>query len=523
LQQNRSAAAGLTGERLSNEDLFQFQKLFRQGLKNNNIDLADRRMGGGQVVAQVGVGRGSNLKDLTAEDAIVVAAADLHEEAPVWWMRVKQAAERGVTVVTINVRPTRLDDYASHCLRYRPGEALALVSQLVSSARVETESANGNLVAAAADALVKARNLVAFYGGEGLSYDETETLAKLLGNLLLVKNGNSHVGQVNNGLIPVWPYNNSQGARDMGIHPLLGPGYTTIEDGGLDAAGIYAGAASGAVKALYVLGADPVGDGLMEGRGELEFLVVQELFLTETAALADVVLPAQSWAERDGTFTNGERRVQRYYPSIMPIGQSRPDWQILAQIGERIGLGKPAFAASLMFRDLAKAVPQYKSMDYRSLARVEKQWPDVGGEDLYYGGNAYNNRSGLGEQWPASAEAGAVPPFDVPDVKSAVPDGLILIGTKALYSAGTLLGYSQVIASRVARPVLVLHAADAADLQLAAGDQVAVTLDNQTVTVELEVVHRAVLGVGLLRGVKVLPGALSAQISKLEQAEKELA
>ncbi len=72
------------------------------------------------------------------------------------------------------------------------------------------------------------------------------------------------------------------------------------------------------VKALYVLGADPVGDGLMAGRGKLDFLVVQELFLTETAREADVVLPAQSWAEREGTFTNGERRVQRYYPAIQP-------------------------------------------------------------------------------------------------------------------------------------------------------------------------------------------------------------
>src|SRR5690606_11939769 len=102
---------------------------------------------------------------------------------------------------------------------------------------------------------------------------------------------------------------------DMGIHPAFGPGYVAMS-AGRDAADIYAGAADGRVTALYVMGADPVGDGLMDGRGKLGFLVVQELFLTETAALADVVLPAQSWAEREGTFASGERRVQRYYPAI---------------------------------------------------------------------------------------------------------------------------------------------------------------------------------------------------------------
>jgi predicted molibdopterin-dependent oxidoreductase YjgC len=87
---------------------------------------------------------------------------------------------------------------------------------------------------------------------------------------------------------------------------------------------------------------------------------VQELFLTETAKLADVVLPAQSWAEREGTFTSGERRVQRYYPAIPAMGEARPDWQILAQLSERVGMGKPPFAASLVFKEIAAAVPQYR-------------------------------------------------------------------------------------------------------------------------------------------------------------------
>ena len=170
--------------------------------------------------------------------------------------------------------------------------------------------------------------------------------------------------------------------------------------------------------ALYVMGADPIGDGLMVGREALDFLVVQELFLTPTAAAADVVLPAQSWAERDGTFTSGERRVQRYYPAIQPAGKSRPDWQILGQIGERIGIGKPPIAAGQIFTEMAKTTPQYKGISYRTLARVEPQWPIVSDDDAYYGGNVIANRSGLGQQWPL-ARRRSVEQFDVGDQEHA--------------------------------------------------------------------------------------------------------
>ncbi|MCP4356597.1 MAG: NADH-quinone oxidoreductase subunit NuoG, partial [Chloroflexi bacterium] len=420
-------AAGLSGDRLSNEDLFMFQKLLREGVKTPHVDLGNRRLLGGDVTAQVGISSDSNLADLGAGDAIIVVASDLHEEEPIWWLRTKQAAERGAILVTVNVRPTRLDKFAAHTIQYKPGQVVATVRQLVNATKVDTDSTDPDGIAAAADALIKANNIVAFYGAEGLTLPETEALAQLLGNLLLVKAEEAHAGRKNNGLIAVWPHNNTQGAWDMGIHPAYSPGYKALDNPGRDAATIYAGVKSGEVKALYVAGTDPVGDGRLANRGQLEFLVVQELFLTETAQLADVVLPAQSWAERDGTFTSGERRVQRYYPAIQPLGECREDWRIFAQIGEKLGLGKPAFAASLIFRDISKAVPQYKGMDYRSLARVEEQWPIIGRDDLYYGGTSYENKSGLGQQWAAAAESGNVNLFEVGETAVANINGLSLV------------------------------------------------------------------------------------------------
>ncbi len=518
LQQHKTAVAGLAGDRLSNEDLYLFQKLFREGLGSNNIDLANRRLAGGDVVAQVGLASGSNLKELGAGDAVLVVATDLHEEAPVWWLRVKQAAERGAVVVVANLRPTRLDKFATHRLHYAPGEALSTIRQLVNLAKVEMETADSDPLAAAADALIKAKNMVVFYGSEGLTYEETDALARLLANLLLVKNGEGHVGRPNNGLIPVWPHSNTQGAWDMGVHPAFAPGCKPVSEPGLRATDIYAGVADGSLKALFVIGADPVGDGLMADRGQLDFLVVQELFMTKTAELADVVLPAQSWAEREGTFTTGERRVQRYYMAIPPIGDSRPDWQILAQINERVGLGKPAFAASLVFNEIAKVVPQYKGMDYRSLARVEKQWPDVGGEDLYYGGTAHENRSGLGQQWACVAESATVERFDVAEQPVIVRDGLQLVRVAALYTSGTLIEQSPVLHHRMARPTIQLAHADATALGLADDDRAEVTVNSVTYETAVRVNEQVPAGLVLLSGVPYIAGLTTAQIRKLETA-----
>lgn len=512
-----TAVAGLSGDRVSNEDLFLFQKLFRQGVKSSNVGLAAPRLAGGDVVAKVGVRHEATVDNPTRlgkGDAILVVASDLHEEEPVWWLRVKQAAQRGATLVVLNLRPTRLDKYATYALRYAPGTAVQTVRQLLNAAKVEVEKTETDLVAAA-QALVKAKNLVAYYGSEGVTYAETEAIARLLANLLLIKTGNvAHVGRPNNGLIPVWPHNNTQGAWDMGVHPRLEPGYKPAKNPGLEAMAVYEGVGNGRLKALYLMAADPVGDGLLPGRGQLEFLVVQELFLTPTAALADVVLPAQSWAERDGTFTSGERRVQRYYPAIPPVGQSRPDWQILTQLGERLGQGKAHLSASLVFRDLAKAVAAYKNMEYRTLAKVEKQWPNVGGADLYYGGNAYENRSGLGQQWPATADTGKVEPFDVPEVKSAAPKGLVVVRISALYTPGTLNQHSPVLATRLASPTLWLHPADAAGLKLSPGQSARVTLNGRTVSAQVQVNGQAPAGVALLRGVPYVPGTAVADIHK---------
>ena len=533
LQEHKEAVAGLSGDRLSNEDQFLFQKLLREGLGSPHIDQAQARIGGADVVAQVGLSSDSNLLGLGEGDTILVVASDLHQEAPVWWLRVKQATDRGAKLVVLNARPTRLDRHAAHILPYAAGSGVPLAHQLLNAARVATNGEETDPLQAAAATLVNARHLVAFYGGEGLAFDDTETLARILANLLLLKNeaGVNHVGRANNGLVAVWPHNNTQGAWDMGIRPDAGPGYQPLAGTGMGAAQIYDAVASGALGALYVMGADPIGDGLLADRGQLDFLVVQELFLTATAREADVVLPARSWAEREGTFTTGERRVQRFYPAIAGGGDRLSDWQILARLGEQMGLGKPHFAAGLVFREIAETVPQYAGMSYRSLGRVVEQWPYVGGEDLYYGGTSYDNKSGVGQQWPAAAdvEGNMVDIFELPVVQAetGVPaeleEGLTAIAITDLYRSGTLIDHSEVLASRIVAPYLLLHAADAAQLGVQHEDVVDVEVADQHLRLQAQVGGaRAVSGLALIGGLALAPGRAALRIVAVEKREARL-
>ncbi len=503
LRSHAVATAGLAGDRLSNEDLYLFQKLFRVGLnKNNNLDLANKRLAGGDVTSVVGLGSGSNLGQLGRGDAILVAACDLHAAEPIWWLRVKQAAQRGATLVVMNVRPTRLDRFAAYRLHYRPGEALGAIQRALASDEP------------AMQALRAATNLVAFYGYDGLSYAETDALARLLGNFVWQT---EHVGRPNNGLIAVWPHNNTQGAWDMGVNPRWQPGYKEGRDSGWDAEAIYAGVESGAVQALYVVGADPVQDGWMAGRGKLAFLVVQELFLTATAQLADVVLPAQSWAERDGTYTSGERRVQRFYPAVTKVGDSRPDWQITAQILCEITAGaeKVPFAASLVFgREIAKNVRPYKGMDYRSLAQVVEQFPKISGNDPYYGGTGYENTAGIGQQWAVEAEAKKPKKgFDLPPLTGAPAQGLTLIWAPAVYQPGSLLRHSTLLVERMPRPALRLHPDNAAALGVIDGATITLYLPGWRQPVAAVVDPATPPGVGLVQGVAFRTGLAQAELA----------
>ncbi len=528
LQSTGSDIAGIAGGRLSNEDYYALQKLIR-GRGSNDLSAYPLHVAGAEFTAQVGVGVGTNIADLGEGDAIMVVASNLHEEAPIWWLRVKAAAERGAEVIVINGRYTRLDDFATHSIRYDYGDEVSTINAMLGTRKPKPgRDVNGldaaydqakNLKASgelksAAKAFAEAENAIILVGGEGVGPAASHNLTQAAANLLMAT---GHVGKPNNGLIVVWDAANSQGAFDMGFNSRFGPGYQALETPGLDYPGIFAALESGKIKVLLIAGADPVFDDLAaeEALSNTKAdVIVMDMFLTETAQLADVVLPIQSIAEGEGTYTSGERRVQRFFQAIEPVGESKSVWKIAQLIEERMDGEKPAVAASLVFKEITGQVPQYAGLTYQGLAQVEDQWPDVSGEDLYYGGTAFQNFSGLGKQWPTAAEDPGAALYAAPAAAAGKSltgkeNTFVVVPVKALYDREMVVTKSEVIQGRVPMPHAALNPDDAYRLGIVPGHIVALTVSGR-------IIHlMAITDANVSPGLALIPRRLEKQIAPL--------
>ena len=448
------------GGRLANEDLFNLSKL----VKGLGADAAlYSRMAGGELIAKVGVGQGTNFSDMGSGTAILVVSSDLQEESPIWWLRVKQAVDRGATLIVVNPRPTKLDRYARHQVRYPYGSEAVVMQAMGNALSAKRPELAGKPlgtglmreVEAAAQAFSQAENGVILFGSEGIGLEASQALAQACANLLVITN---HTGRPNNGLVAVWPEGNTQGAWDIGFAPLA-----DLETGIQSA------------KALYIVGADPVGDNpaLAQAIRSVGFVLVQELFLTETAKLADVVLPAQAFTEREGTYTSGERRVQRFYPAIPSRPGTLPDFVITSRIGERLGMAIEGRSAVLVMNQIAADLPDYKDVSYQKLAEVKEQWPIVGRQDLYYGGTTYENRQGMGVQLMPAAQRGEaaslawVQPVEIP----TEADSLLAVPVTRLYDRGRTVTSSKVLMPRIPEPYVCLHPSDGQQLGIQDGEK----------------------------------------------------
>ena len=488
----------LAGGRLSNEDLFNLRQL-TAGLGGETVLYTS--MAGGDLTAHVGLGLGTNFSEMGPETAILVVACDLEEEAPIWWLRVKQAAERGAKLIVLNPRPTKTDRSATDVLRYPYGsEATAVLALLnaLSTKRPDLPEAGQALARdpefqSVAKVFAGAQNGVVIFGSEGTSLESSQALAQACANLLIVTD---HVGRANNGLLGVWQRVNDQGAWDMGFHPI-----PNLKESMKTA------------SALYIVAADPAGDdpSLAEAA---DFLVVQDLFLTGTAKLADVVLPVQAFTEREGSFTSGERRVQRFYPAIPGTPGSFADFSISAQIGQRLGMNMESRNAASVMAQIASQIPDYAGLSYTKLAEVVEQWPIVGREDLYYGGTSYENRQGIGIQLAPAAQRGA--PVSLSWIQPAqagsnqatsAPTGLIAVPVTRLYDRGQTLLPSKILQLRLPEPYVALNPAEAGRLKIEDGATVEVSVAGIVARVTVR------LDEGLPEGVVLTPRSLGMPIT----------
>ena len=435
----------LASGRLSNEDLFNLKTLAEhsEGKAYLYSDMA-----GGELTSLVGVGAGTNFGKMGAGTTIVVVASDLYEEAPIWYLRVKQAAARGATLIVLNPRETKLDKYASFVVRYAYGDEAKTVSDLGKKSKIS-------------DAFINAENAVILYGSEGLGVSGSASLAAACAKLL---QETEHVGKPNNGLIGVWSRANDQGAWEIGLN---------VEE---DLAKVLKG------KAVYIVGADPVADDpkLAKALEGAEFVVVQDVIETATTEIADVVLPAQAFTEREGTLTSGERRVQRFYPAVPVTGEAKPDFSITSQIARHMGVILEGTSITALFDILADSVKSFEGLTYAKLAEVKEQWPIVGRSDLYYGGTTYENKQGMGVHLSASAERGEK--LSIPRVqKEAAPrpkeNELLAVPVTKLYDRGTTITSTELLDQRVGEASISLHPDAAQSLGVAVGQTVNISFN----------------------------------------------
>ncbi len=342
----------LASGRLSNEDLFNLKQL--ANCLHGDALLYDS-LPGGELTTTHGVTAGTNIGDMGAGTTILVAAADLYHQAPLWFLRVKQAVDRGARLIIFHTEPSRLDKYALkvvHCPKGEVADNITAMAQELKSSLAEND------------------NLVVFFGSDG-----TPALAQACADLV-----EDRRGKPNNGLIGVWHRGNDQAAWEMG--------YKT----GTDLADAIKG------KVVYIAAADPAGDDsrLASALGAAKAVIVQELFLTPTARLADVVLPALAFTEREGSYTSGERRVQRFTPALSVINKGRADFSLTALVADELGIDLEGGSPRKVLDRMAVMIPAFTGISYAKLSEVHEQWPIIGRADLYYGGTSYQNTQGLG-------------------------------------------------------------------------------------------------------------------------------
>jgi len=435
----------LASGRLSNEDLFNLKSLADHA---GGKAYLYSHMAGGELTSLVGVGAGTNFATMGAGTTILVVASDLYQEAPIWYLRVKQAKERGATLIVMNPRETKLDRFASFKVRYEYGDEARTVHDLTKKSKE-------------GDALLKSENVVILYGSEGLGVLGSQSLATACAKLL---NENGFTGKPNNGLIGVWERANDQGAWEMG--------FTVEED--------LAKALKG--KAVYIVGADPVNDDpkLAKALEGAAFVAVQDVMETATTEIADVVLPAQAFTEREGTLTSGERRAQRFYPAVPVTGESKPDFAITAQIARNMGVILEGTSASVVFDLLAETVKSFEGLTYAKLAEVWEQFPIVGRGDMYYGGTTYENKKGLGAHLSAAATRGekvSIPRVQREPVPHPKDKELLAVPVNKLYDRGTTVMTAELLHERIGEASVSLHPDAAEKLGVRAGQTVNVSFN----------------------------------------------
>ena len=425
------AIAGISSARTPNEENYLMQKFMRAVIGTNNIDCCARVCHSPTALGMqrtFGTGAATNsIEDLDHTDCILVCGANPTDAHPVTGARIKQTVMKGATLIVIDPRKIELAKYAQHFLQLRPGTNVAILNMMMYyifsegledrefldlrcedhellKEKVlkldvdEMERITGvpkEQVKAAAIAYATANAAMEFHGlGVTEQSQGTFTVMQLADLAMITGN----IGKKGAGVNPLRGQNNVQGAADMGAQPHQGAGYRDVTDPsaneryntfygakiplhvGYKIPEMFNAAIDGDLKALWIIGedvvqTDPNTQKVMKALSSLDMLVVQELFMTETAKMADVLLPGASFLEKSGTFTNGERRIQKVQQVVEPLEGTKSDGQIVVDLMNRMGYNQPDYTPDGVLKEISEIVPFFAGVTWDNLGENGKQWP----------------------------------------------------------------------------------------------------------------------------------------------------
>lgn len=548
------AIASYASAKATNEDNYVYQKLMRALMGTNNVDHCARLCHAGSVTGlQLSIGSSAmsnSIAEMEDLEAFIVTGSNTTETHPVISNFLKRAVrQHGAKLIVVDPRQIEMTNHAALWLRQNPGtdvavfQAMAHVivkeglydeafiqnrtegfSDYLESLEKYTPEWAEDVSGVPAEDIRQAARIYAgakrasIYWGMGISQSTHGTDNTLsLVNLALMC---GHVGKAGTGLNPLRGQNNVQGCSDSGGLPNVFTAYQNVAapeikakfeqywgvtlnpQPGLTATEMVDGAADGRVRAMFVLGENPMMSEPNQNHArhaleQLEFLVCQDIFINETGEMADVILPATSFAEKDGTFTNTDRRVQRCRTAVPPVGQSRPDWDILSELGrrvaQRLGLtlahGFEYADPEAIWEEMRQVTPDFWGITYERIAREGGvHWPcpsfDHPGTPFLF---ADSFPRGKGKFWEVTyGTESELPDADYPFNLST---GRVLYH----WSGSTMTGRSQ-LEEVFPEAVCEISPQDAAALDLQTGDWVQVSSRRGAVVLRLLVTERSPQG-----------------------------
>jgi formate dehydrogenase major subunit len=464
------AMAGFGSAKCSNEEAYLFQKLVRAGFGSNNVDHCTRLCHASSVAALLeGIGSGAVTAPFTAasdSDVIIVIGANPTENHPVAATFFKQAA-KSKTLIVMDPRGQALRRHATHMLQFKPGTDVAMLNALL-NVIIEEDLVDQQYLQAQTQGFEALKAHIKDFTPEamapicGIDADTLRTVARTYAQaergiifwgmgvsqhthgtdnarcLIALSMVTGHVGRPGTGLHPLRGQNNVQGASDAGLIPMMFPDYQSVETAdirnrfqdfwgatldpqkGLTVVEIMDAVHDGVIKGMYVMGENPAMSDpdvvhARQALSELEHLVVQDIFLTETAWHADVVLPASAWPEKNGTVTNTNRQIQMGRKALDTPGDARQDWWITTQIARGLGLDWNYEGPAEVLAEMSQVMPSFNNITWDRLAAESAvtypcDAPDKPGNDIVFG-DGFPTADGRAKLVPAHI----VPPNEQPD------------------------------------------------------------------------------------------------------------